>query len=163
MIVIEAPTKYVAQRGDILIFLGGGISNCPDWQKDILEILESRVTNDQVVILNPRRSDFDVSNIEDSALQIQWEYDQLDKADLVLFWFPCETVCPITLFELGKMVGRGQQIVVGCHPFYSRMFDVKYQLAIELPDLKVVDNIQDLASHALEYLYGCNKKFIKFV
>ena len=163
MNVIEATTKDTMSRGDIKIFLGGGISNCPDWQKDILDILEPRVTSNSVVFFNPRRSDFDVSNVEDSALQIQWEFDQLDTADLVMFWFPCETLCPITLFELGKMVGRGQQIVVGCHPDYKRLFDVKYQLAIEWSDLNVVDNIQDLASQVLEFIYNQDRRFIKFV
>jgi hypothetical protein len=49
-------------------------------------------------------------------------------ADLISFWFPRETLCPITLYELGKWHGKADKpIVVGMHPDYPRRIDVEEQ------------------------------------
>ena len=36
---IIAPTEYIIQKNEISLFLAGGITNCPKWQKDIIERL----------------------------------------------------------------------------------------------------------------------------
>lgn len=81
------------------LFLAGGITNCPDWQVDAIEMLDD---GSDIVVANPRRDRLLDYEGEDAAYQIRWEYEFLRRARMILFWFPKESVCPITLFELGK-------------------------------------------------------------
>ena len=155
MKVLVAPVYDLFQRGEFSLFLGGGITDCPDWQAEIIELIQSRIPekiSSRVVLFNPRRADFDVTNPNESERQIDWEYSHLVCADVVLFWFPKETLCPITLFELGKMLGSGRRIVVGCHPEYKRKFDVEYQISLEHPEFKVASSLEELADLAIKEL-----------
>ena len=40
MKVITAPTEYKLQDGEMSVFLAGGITNCPNWQNDIINRLD---------------------------------------------------------------------------------------------------------------------------
>lgn len=131
------------------VFLGGGISNCPDWQNDIIAKFAEAGSN--VVLVNPRRSNFDITNPDMSKQQIGWEYNHLKAVDGTLFWFPCETLCPITLFELAKQAALGRRIFVGCHPNYARKFDVEEQLRLMGFKDPVVDNLDDLVAQVVAW------------
>ena len=111
-----------------IIFMAGGITDCPDWQAEFQEELESLDIPDHWVMVNPRRPNFNVRDPSVSEEQIDWEYKWLERAAFTSFWFPKETLCPITLFELGKQLGRGKKVIVGAHVDYARRFDVEYQL-----------------------------------
>lgn len=123
------------------VFLAGGISNCEDWQSQIIKYLEK--TN--LVVINPRRSDFDITNTNESVKQIEWEHRHLKLADYILFWFPQETLCPITLFEYGKWLVSNKFLIVGCHSEYKRKLDVIEQTKLERPNMLIYDNLKDLA------------------
>lgn len=122
------------------LFLAGGISNCPDWQSDVIK----RLKDWKGIAFNPRRTDFNMA--EDGRLQIQWEHDHLIKADGVLFWFPAETLCPITLFELGKIAAGSKPMWVGCHPEYKRRDDVIMQLKLMRPEVRVCNSLAQLTA-----------------
>ena len=134
-----------------VVFVAGGISGCVDWQSEMIHLLD----NDNIVLLNPRRDSFEVNDLNFSKFQIMWEYTHLKRADLVLFWFPAETLCPITLFELGVISLRGTDMVVGCHPQYTRRFDVITQLSLYRPDVKVQDSITEVANMVNQW---CNNR-----
>ena len=51
---IEAPNKVKHRPTKSSIFLAGGITGCPDWQKHVVTTLRDL----PVRIYNPRRSDF---------------------------------------------------------------------------------------------------------
>lgn len=129
---IEAPDHEVFQFRDSL-FLAGGISDCYDWQKDAVTAL----THLSVVLVNPRRANFDISKPEEGVVQIKWESNYLSQCSQILFWFASETVCPITLFELGAALerrrnameydGNLQQLFIGAHKMYPRLLDVQVQ------------------------------------
>lgn len=129
------------------VFLGGGISNCPNWQLDMITLLNH--ADDKLVAFNPRRDSFDITNESDSEFQIEWEFDHLNLSDAILFWFPKETLCPITLYELGAAATKGKTIFVGCHPEYARSFDVKKQLSMIRPGVKVRDSLDDVAKDVM--------------
>ena len=103
---IECPTEYTGKKQSL--FLAGGITDCPDWQKDLVQLLSS--TN--LMLLNPRRAHFPIHDPTASQVQIKWEYRHLHKADMISFWFPKETLCPIVLYELGAWSMTQKQI---CH------------------------------------------------
>lgn len=117
---------------NIKLFLGGGISNCPNWQLDIVELLN---IYPRLTIFNPRRNDYDPT-VEEG--QICWEFKHLAESDIIVFWFPHETVCPITLFELGKWLTRTDKtIIIGVDEEYSRKNDILIQVGLERPELEV--------------------------
>ena len=129
---VEAPNNVNNEVGVPSLFLGGGITNCKDWQSKLVDVLK----NYEVTIYNPRRSNFDINKVEDSKIQIKWEHKYLHSANILVFYFAQETVCPITLFELGAALERNtysevvQDIIVYCEPEYSRKFDVKIQIEL---------------------------------
>jgi hypothetical protein len=147
---IEAPNFYSGPMDSV--FLAGGITNCPDWQQEIVKRLEGT----SLVLLNPRRSDFGNADIRD---QIGWEFIYLRRSSAVLFWFPCETICPIVLFELGVLSTRTKQIFVGVHREYERRSDVEIQLSLARPEVKVVYSLYDLAAQVVNWAGA--RQFVK--
>lgn len=127
------------------LFLAGGITGCPGWQYDIIEMLQDTY----LTLINPRRKDFPIDDPAAAEVQITWEYIHLKLADEILFWFPCETLCPITLFELGKWVASDKKIYVGVHPDYKRKQDVEIQTELMRPNLEVVYSVSDLADQII--------------
>ena len=137
---IEAPEIY---RGkDKSLFLAGGISNCPNWQLELREL----IGNEKIVLLNPRRDSFPITNPHAAEEQIRWEFDHLRKADAISFWFPKETLCPIVLCELGAWSMTDKPIFVGVHPEYPRRQDVEIQTKLARPDVKVVYDLESLSN-----------------
>lgn len=113
----------------LAVFLAGGITGCPDWQSEFSEMVKDDIS-DRWVLLNPRRAEFDVSDPSMSEAQIDWEHKWLERAAITVFWFPAESVCPITLFELGRCIGQRRRTIVATHPDYPRRFDVVYQYGL---------------------------------
>lgn len=154
--LVPEPVDYLTARH--IAFLGGGISNCPDWQAYIENKLVAVEGLDNVFILNPRRENFDTSDPSVSVAQIRWEYAELENANILVFWFPKETLCPITLYELGKAVGQYKwgkaagSIIVGCDPEYARRFDLEVQLDLIMGGYKLVYSLDDLADKLIKEL-----------
>lgn len=123
------------------IFLAGGITDCPDWQKEIATLLK----DEDVILLNPRRKDFPMDDPTASYKQIKWEYEQLRKATAIIFWFAKETMCPIVLFELGTWVVSGKDILIGMDKEYERKQDVQIQTVLEKGDTEFYYSIEELA------------------
>ncbi len=142
--VVEAP-NWVRRRS---LFLGGGITNTADWQSEVIRELR----NLPIIIYNPRRKNFDVSNPLDSVKQIEWEYRHLRTCDDLLFYFPETSICPIALFELGAhLMTAGKKIFVGIHPDYPRMLDVEVQTGLIRPDIDIAYGLTELISQVLSY------------
>ena len=140
---LEAPTEYA---GDALsVYLGGGISDCENWQRRLVELL----SGSDLVVLNPRRANFPMDDPSAAREQIEWEHRHLRRAAIKLFWFPPQTLCPITLFELGAWSATPAPLVVGCHPEYRRREDVRIQMELSRPDVVVADRLEDLAEQVL--------------
>lgn len=123
----RAPEPLPQRFDRIPVFIAGGISNCGDWQSELICYIDT----DEFDVINPRR-DGDLDKTGDEArAQITWEHRGLEEAQIVLFWFPKESICPISLFEYGKMLERackdGIRIIAGCDPEYARAFDLRIQ------------------------------------
>lgn len=156
MIEVKCPEIMIGKpefKNKKTVFLAGGITNCPDWQLEMVKLL----SDTDLVLLNPRRESFDVNDHLMSRDQIMWERQHLECADAILFWFPHETLCPITLFELGKALGQGKYIFVGCHPNYKRKSDV--QIRCDLTAM--CDSVEELASLIKMSRSLCSKTAVK--
>lgn len=133
MIYVEAPNIFVEETESLkkfpTVFLGGGITNCKDWQSDLVQEIDDL----DCIVYNPRRKSFDLKDPSQSEIQIKWEHNYLSTSDIVIFYFSSETLCPITLFELGARLmanqshSYGQSIYIYCEPDYQRKFDVEFQ------------------------------------
>lgn len=146
------PTRNVDTISSL--FVAGGISNCPDWQSTFAEKIQENYPKN-LLVYNPRRNVFDVSNPTAAAAQIKWEYVALHYSKMVAFWFPKETLCPITLFELGSILYRSKKVFVGCHPDYARKMDIVEQLKnysdYTENEIPIVDSIDGLIKEICTY------------
>lgn len=154
---VEALDVYTPSDGDVVLFLGGGISNCPDWQKFVFNYLNSYSGFEKFVILNPRRKNFPINNPLASISQIKWEFEHLKLSTMVMFWFPCETLCPITLFEYGKHLIGNKKLFVGCHEKYGRKIDLEVQTYLEQPHLLIRNYLEEMCDDVLNYLRSINR------
>jgi len=147
------------------IFLAGGISGCPDWQTEIIDKFVDRDIQGYVpdiLLFNPRREEFDLSDATQTEIQIKWEFDHLRTADIVLFWFPKDSLCPIALFELGVELGKRQSdtykgLFVGCDPEYPRKQDIviQYDLVSGSP---IFTDMETMVDATVAYIQWLSKK-----
>lgn len=144
---IECPKIYEENNREKSIFLAGGITGCPDWQSELATLLEK----ENLTLLNPRRKNFPVDDLNACEAQIKWEYNHLKKATGVSFWFPKETLCPITLYELGKQSASNKPLFIGINPEYKRKMDVETQTSLIRPEIKMVYSLFDLAEQLKDW------------
>jgi hypothetical protein len=84
-----------------------------------------------MALLNPRRRNFPIHDPQAAYGQIEWEFEALNEADVILFWFPASrSVQPIAMYELGRHAVRNTRLIVGTDPAYSRKQDVEIQLKL---------------------------------
>jgi hypothetical protein len=124
---VECPDLFIPESIDDYkktLFLGGGISGVGNWQAEMVRLLQDT----ELILINPRRTNFDVNNTKMTVEQIQWEYHHLNLSHARMFWFPPETLCPITLFELGRFSVQSNPLFVGCDPKYARSLDLEEQM-----------------------------------
>lgn len=143
---IEAPAEYLGNERSL--FLAGGITGCPDWQAELTDLLK----NEDIVLLNPRRTNFPMDDANAAKEQIEWEHRHFRRSTAVSFWFTKETLCPITLYELGVNVMRDIPLFVGVHPKYARRQDIEIQIRLERPELEIVYNLNSLAGKIKEWV-----------
>lgn len=101
------------------VFLAGSIDNgaASLWADKVAHSLSDL----DIVCYNPRVDEWD-ANLEPRmrepkfAAQVNWELDSIDAADVVFFYFEAGSISPITLQELGYVIGRGTQSIVVCCP-----------------------------------------------
>ncbi len=152
---VEAISDYDLYGTDKKVFLAGGITGCPDWQQEMVAMLDDTT----LTILNPRRADFPIGDPNAAQVQIKWEYDALRAADVISFWFPKETICPIVLYELGAWSMTRKPLCIGVHCDYQRKQDVLIQTKLERPGIEVVLTLTDLVEKVKEHDLGsCGHK-----
>jgi len=108
MKVIVAPEKFKREDGKDYIFLAGSIEmgTAEEWQKKAIRLLSELPNSDDIVVLNPRREDWDSSwvqsiNNPQFKEQVEWELHGLEMSDAVIVYFDPNTKSPVTLLELG--------------------------------------------------------------
>lgn len=144
---IECPEIYEKKSdSELSIFLAGGITGCPNWQQDIV----GHLSGTDLTLLNPRRKNFPIDDSNASMEQISWEYHHLRKADIILFWFPKESDCPIALYELGAWSNTTKPLFIGMHPDYPRRIDVEVQVSLVRPEFAFHYTIKSLTFEILK-------------
>jgi hypothetical protein len=138
------------------LFLAGGINGCPDWQSYVISKLRHL---EDLIIFNPRRDVYDLTDKSIEQEQISWEHAHLTLSDVKMFWFAKETLQPISLYELGRYVNSvpssSKSIVfLGVHPKYPRKNDVYIQTSLDRPDIRmrIATSLDELIDQYLKVL-----------
>ena len=146
MKVFEAPNEPSIEEyydeHNIKLFLAGGITNCEDWQSKVIDELNN-MSLDNLLVFNPRRKDFDITDKDASRKQIEWEFKHLNNMDIFTMYFAKSenSVQPICMYELGRHLERMQhrfpkdwkdRIIIGIEDGYSRTQDVIIQSNLAL-------------------------------
>ena len=158
MKVIIAPETYKPSRGEcpITVFLGGGITGCSDWQSKVIEELEnlsSLYNMDDVVIFNPRREDFDISDPGASIEQIEWEHKYLKDCDVFTMYFEAsDSPQPICMYELGKHQSKDRTAIT-VQKGYLREEDVLIQSKLDGRWVNYVAGDEAISVHARYIAY----------
>ena len=146
----------------IPVFLAGGITNCKEWQKEVIKELEF----DDISIFNPRQEHFDVTDKSASYKQIVWEFERLEQMGIFSMYFCNDNSDqPICMYELGRNIVRMQnrfprdwqdRIVISVEEGYRRKTDVVIQTQLCAPQL-FVDTNGCPKAHA-QYIREANRK-----
>lgn len=130
----DTPAPRIFKRNGVpcstcYVFLAGSIEmgKAEDWQHDFTA--HFRDIDNDLVILNPRRPDWDPSweqSIKDPRFkeQVEWELNGLENSDLVVMNLIPGTHSPISLLELGLMV-KNKPVMVLCPPGFWRRGNVE--------------------------------------
>ena len=149
------------------VFLAGGITNCPDWQKETISLLADEL----ITILNPRRKNFPIHDPNAAKEQIEWEFHALNNANIFSMWFcNANSDQPICMYELGRHLALHSNnldaVVIGIEPGYRRAQDVFIQSGLidsSIP-LRISDNLQDHATNIKEAVKKLlSKKLYEFI
>jgi len=167
MKIITAVEKYddIDLNGKVTCFLAGGITNCWDWQSEVINLLkeyEKTINLDDFIIFNPRRENFPINDPNASKEQIEWEFYALSKSNIFSMYFAgnTESTQPICFYELGKDLGLRypdfQNVVITSEPTFLRDRDVREQVRLITNDgLCVGYNIH-------EHVLGILEKYSEF-
>ncbi|MBW3069612.1 hypothetical protein GZ998_08870 [Actinomyces sp. 594] len=149
MIITPETWNPFSPRPDI--FLAGGITGCPDWQADAIQML-TELGPDNLVVANPRRQHPIPSEGGAAMEQITWEWRRLLEAPVILFWFAPKQIQPIALMELSKALAERRNIVIGADPGYPRRFDVVVRCALENYGQVIAETLEDTVADAVYQL-----------
>ena len=125
--VLKPPVPILLDGRTPSVFLAGSIEmgQAENWQVR----LERALADLDVVLLNPRRDDWDASWVESIdnpqfREQVEWELEGMERASLVAMYFAPATRAPITLLELG-LCARSGKLLVCCPEGYWRRGNVE--------------------------------------
>ena len=131
------------------VFLAGSIElgNAENWQT----FLEEKLSEMDILILNPRRDDWDSSWSQSKTNpkfreQVEWELAALEKANLIAMYFEPTTKSPVSLLELG-LFARSGKMVVCCPEGFWRKGNV--DIVCETYGIMQVRSLGDLTEYIL--------------
>lgn len=153
--ILKAPNRLpVGSKHNTRIFLAGSIDmgKAVNWQDKVTNSLLEY----DVDIYNPRRDDWDsswVQSIDNPKFkeQVTWELNNLDSADIVVFYFDPSGPAPITLMELGLVAARSQDdllVIVCCPEGYYRKGNV--DVLCDLYEITQVNSLEELITELKE-------------
>lgn len=127
-LVVKAPNP-VPGESSLKIFLGGSIDmgTAEKWQDRLATDLSDY--DDRLVLINPRRDDWDSSWEQDPTPgtqfyeQVEWELINQENAHAIVYYFALESKSPITLLELGLF--KDHPVIVCCPKEFYRYGNVK--------------------------------------
>jgi hypothetical protein len=129
------------------VFLAGSIEmgRAEFWQTSV----EQALIDADIVILNPRRDEWDTSweqSIRNPTFreQVEWELTGQEWASVIAMYFAPATQAPVTMLELG-LFARSGRLVVCCPPGFWRRGNVEIVCArFGVPLVETLPELVDL-------------------
>lgn len=150
--VITSPAPLALDDPRPRVFVAGSINMgaTRDWQSEFADAL----TDQDVVILNPRRADWHASWRTESdepefRRQVEWELAALESADVIVMYLDPASQSPISLLEFG-LYARTGRLIAFCPPGFWRKGNV--DVTAEFYDVRQVDSFEALIAAAREAL-----------
>ena len=142
---IYKPPSYIRELDfSKSLFLAGSIEDgkADDWQKEMEEALK----DDEGIILNPRREDWDSSWEQTKENpnfkgQVKWELYGLELCKIIVMYFQPGTKSPISLLELG-LHAKSEKMIVCCPDGYMKKGNV--DIVCEYYGIPVVNTFEEL-------------------
>jgi hypothetical protein len=142
--ILKPPAPLRIQDGQRSLFLAGSIEmgQAELWQSEV----ERALADEEVVILNPRRDDWDPSweqSIRNPLFreQVEWEISGQELATVIAMYFAPATKAPISLLELG-LFARSGKLVVCCPAGFWRRGNV--EIVCDRYAIPMVESLTDL-------------------
>lgn len=146
--VIKPPASLDDVGDARSVFLAGSIEmgKAEDWQSRVARELDSL----DVVVLNPRRDEWDASweqSITNDQFreQVEWELAAQELATVIVMYFAPSTKAPITLLELG-LFARSGKVLVCCPSGYWRRGNV--EVVCHRYDIPLFETLDELVTKA---------------
>lgn len=151
--VVKATGNIEGFTNAIRIFLGGAIDMgaAENWQERLTKDL-SGYADEDLILLNPRRDDWDSTWVQDPTPgtqfyeQVQWELIAQENADGIIYYFTADSKAPITLLELGLF--SAYNIVVHCPKEFYRYGNVK--MVCDRYDIPMFETYEELLEYVKE-------------
>lgn len=171
VIEVVCPSDYLSdlemsyrKQFAIPVFLAGGITNCEEWQKVVINYFKENWKHERgIIFLNPRRDSFDVTNPNATREQIEWEFKYLNTPHVLfsMYFSNSPSPQPICFYEMGRALGKKSEIdnfdklpknavFVATHKDFHRKADVLIQG--ELADYGSIPSEVDSAEHYAQLL-----------
>jgi len=142
--IIKSPTELPLKDNRLKIFLGGSIDmgKSENWQAK----LEKELSNNNVILLNPRRDDWNkewkpISTDKNFREQVEWELSALEYADIIVMYFAPESQSPISLLEFG-LYAKTNKLIVLCPDGFWRKGNV--DIVSEIYNIITVNTFNEL-------------------
>jgi hypothetical protein len=143
--IVKAPGRYPTDK--FTVFLAGAIDmgEAEDWQAKVSKALSDL----DVVVLNPRRDDWDSSWKQEKtdpqfSEQVNWELDGLEAADMIFVVFTKDSKAPITFMELG--LHADDPVMVCCPTGFYRKGNV--DIVCERKGIHVYEDLDEMIQDA---------------
>jgi hypothetical protein len=145
----KPPSRPTITTPSIILYGAIQPSSC-DWQTS----LSTSLADLSIAILNPVRSDWDSTWVEDISFpafaeQVDWEMDYAQIADIIVFYFAPEALTPITLLELGMYANTGKAVVCCPEGFYKRG---NVQIVCKRYGIEMLESLEELQERVRAWL-----------
>lgn len=147
----KAPDKYTLGKNEKAIFLAGSIEEgkAEKWQDKLTKMLKDA---NNLVILNPRRDDWDDTWVQEMSNpqfreQVEWELSGQEVSTVIPCYFDPSTKSPITLLELGLF---NKKMVVCCPRGFYRKGNV--DIVCNRYNIPMAKDLDELVKKTLEGL-----------
>ncbi|MFN8257751.1 MAG: nucleoside 2-deoxyribosyltransferase domain-containing protein [Bacteroidales bacterium] len=150
--MIIYPPNPIPEAGNA-IFLAGSIEqdHAQNWQ----ELITQNIDNENIIVLNPRRKDWDQSwkeEIENPYFleQVEWELKGQERADLIIMYFDPDTQSPVSLLELG-LFAQSRKMIVCCPKGFWKKGNV--DIVCRRYNIVQVESLNELIEKARSYKF----------
>ena len=142
--LIKSPNDIPIDDNRLKIFLGGSIDmgKSEDWQAK----LEKQLSGYNVIVLNPRRDDWNkewkpISTDPNFRKQVEWELSALETSDIIVMYFAPGSQSPISLMEFG-LYAKTNKLLVLCPDGFWRKGNV--DIVAEKYNISMINSFDEL-------------------